>query len=518
MTPVDGAAGIGVGPVAGADTGRGETGRPGAVPRDPVGESLLTLLGLAPDEDAVYRLLLDRPDSEPDTPSGPLSGRAVTRVLDSLVERGLASAARPDGDGTVRYRAASPVLALGPLLESRRSALHRVESLVGDLTERHRAARTHASGAPVEVLTGPAAIRRRLLTMQRQARREVCTLVPTRHVPAVLSFADNHHEEVDAEMIQRGVTVRSVAERAWLERPETAAVPASCVAQGQHISVTDRLPIKLAMADRRIALLPLDPERETEPVGVAPAMTQGLDESARLGTPAEAARAHIKAHEDTYKVPVSDLRTVRTTRDGKQSSVGFQQKHDGVPVFGAEYAVQTRAADGGQQVTSATGTLYTDLTVSTTPKVSEATAERRMFTLDRGLPGVRGARTEAHGLSVLHDARGGRLAWHFTVTGGKANGTPVRQEVYVDARVGGIALSYNNIDAADASPAQGTGVRVDGTEAELHVNKEADGSYTLVDSTRAMYPRTGGQIRTYDANRREYTAVAGGPVTDDIRT
>lgn len=254
----------------------------------------------------------------------------------------------------------------------------------------------------------------------------------------------------------------------------------------------------------------------TDPVGVAPAMTQGLDTAARQGTPAEAARAHLKAHQDTYKVPVSDLSTVQTTKDGKQSSVRFQQKHDGVPVFGAEYAVQTQAADGGQQVTSATGTLYTDLTVSTTPAVSEATAKQRMFTLDGRLSGVQGARTEAHGLSVLPDARGGRLAWHFTVTGGKANGSPVRQEVYVDARVGGIALSYNNIDAADASPAEGTGVRVDGGEAKLDVNKESDGSYTLVDSTRAMYPQTGGQIRTYDAQRKDYSLVAGGPVTEDI--
>ncbi|MFF2010617.1 M4 family metallopeptidase [Streptomyces sp. NPDC058195] len=257
-------------------------------------------------------------------------------------------------------------------------------------------------------------------------------------------------------------------------------------------------------------------EQTPQPVRVAPAMTQGLDKAARQGTPAEAARAHIKAHQDTYKVPVSDLSTVRTTKDGRQSSVRFQQKHNGVPVFGAEYAVQTRAADGGQQVTSATGTLYTDLTVSTTPTVSEATAKQRMFSLDRGLSGVRGAKTEAHGLSVLPDAQGGRLAWHFTVTGGKSNGSPVRQEVYVDARVGGIALSYNNIDAADASPAQGTGVRVDGTEAALDVNKETGGSYTLVDSTRAMYPATGGQIRTYDAQRKQYTLVAGGPVTDDI--
>lgn len=258
------------------------------------------------------------------------------------------------------------------------------------------------------------------------------------------------------------------------------------------------------------------PAPAADPAGVAPAMTQGLDKAPRQGTPAQAARAHLKAHEDTYKLPVSDLSTVRTTEDGKQSSVRFQQKHDGVPVFGAEYAVQTQAADGGQQVTSATGTLYTDLTVSTTPTVSEATAKHRMFTLDRGLSGVQGAKTEAHGLSVLPDARGGRLAWHFTVTGSKANGSPVRQEVYVDARVGGIALSYNNIDAADASPAEATGVRVDGSEAKLNVNKETDGSYTLADSTRAMYPLTGGQIRTYDAQRKDYNLVAGGPVSDDI--
>ncbi|MFB6818429.1 helix-turn-helix transcriptional regulator [Streptomyces sp. NPDC056347] len=253
---------------------RREPGRPGgaarpgaAAPGGPADAALLTMVGLAPDEDALYRRLVDRPDSEPEALTGPLDGAAVTRVLDSLVDRGLASAARPDAEGVVRYRAASPLLALGPLLESRRSALHRVESLVGDLAERHRSAQTHASGAPVEVLSGPAAIRRRLLSMQRQARIEVCTLVPTRRVPAVLSFEDNH-DEVDAEMARRGVSVRSVVEREWLEHPRTAALLASCVAQGQHISVTDKLPIKLAIVDRRIALLPLDPERETEPVAL----------------------------------------------------------------------------------------------------------------------------------------------------------------------------------------------------------------------------------------------------------
>ncbi|MFI6610929.1 hypothetical protein [Streptomyces sp. NPDC050507] len=35
----------------------------------------------------------------------------------------------------------------------------------------------------------------------------------------------------------------------------------------------------------------------TDPAGVAPAMTQGLDKAPREGTPAQAARAHLKAHE-----------------------------------------------------------------------------------------------------------------------------------------------------------------------------------------------------------------------------
>ncbi|MGW5198820.1 M4 family metallopeptidase [Streptomyces spiralis] len=251
-------------------------------------------------------------------------------------------------------------------------------------------------------------------------------------------------------------------------------------------------------------------------VPVAPSMTEGLDHAAREGTPAEAARAHLKAHQDTYKVPVSDLQTLKTTKVGKQSAVRFQQKHNGVPVLGAEYAVQTEAADGGQKVTSATGTLYTGLTVSTTPKVTEATAKQRMFSLDSRLGTVKGARTAEHGLVVLPNSHGGTLAWHFTVTGARADGSPVRQEVYVDAHVGGIALSYNNIDAAGAAPVTATGVRVDGTEVGLNANQEADGSYTLVDSTRDMYARTGGQIRTYDAQRKSYTLVAGGPVTDDV--
>ncbi|MET4646553.1 DNA-binding CsgD family transcriptional regulator/sugar-specific transcriptional regulator TrmB [Streptomyces atratus] len=240
-----------------------------AVP-DAAEASLLTFLGLEPLEDAVYRLLVDRPDSEPATLAGESTGRVedVAHALDVLVERGLASA-RPAGDAVIQYRAASPVLALGPLLESRRASLRRVESLVTTLAERHRSAQAHASGAPVEVLSGAAAIRRRLLLMQDQATIEVCTMMPVHEVHSVITVEDNH-DAIEDVLMRRGIALRSVIEREWLERPEMAATATAYAAQGQRISVVDELPIKLIIVDRRMALLPLAPERDdVDPVALA---------------------------------------------------------------------------------------------------------------------------------------------------------------------------------------------------------------------------------------------------------
>ncbi|MEU1090689.1 helix-turn-helix transcriptional regulator [Streptomyces sp. NPDC005892] len=252
-------------------TGSGPAGGAAGAPNARGSEdALLTLLGLDPLEDALYRLLVDRPDSEPALLTKELAAPlpAVRDALESLVVRGLASSASAGG-AVPRYRAASPVLALGPLLESRRSSLHRVESLMATLTERHRSAQAHASGAPVEVLSGAAAIRRRLLLMQEQATTEVCNLMPLgepRH--SVISYEDNH-AEIEGVLMRRGIALRTVIERDWLENPDTAEALNAYVTQGQQISVVDKLPIKLVIVDRRIALLPLDPEREDiEPVAL----------------------------------------------------------------------------------------------------------------------------------------------------------------------------------------------------------------------------------------------------------
>ncbi|MFG3043255.1 helix-turn-helix transcriptional regulator [Streptomyces sp. NPDC048330] len=197
-----------------------------------------------------------------------MAPQAVTRALDVLVERGLASARSSPDHTAPRYRAASPLLALGPLVEARRGALHQVEDLVAELSERHRTAQARASGAPVEVLSGAAAIRRRLLAMGREAQHEVCSLIPTRRAPVALS-AEEGLDEVERESMARGVLLRSVLERGWFDRPETAASATLLAEQGQSVTVAERVPIKMIIADRRTALLPLDPEREeTEPIAL----------------------------------------------------------------------------------------------------------------------------------------------------------------------------------------------------------------------------------------------------------
>jgi DNA-binding CsgD family transcriptional regulator len=229
---------------------------------------LLTLLGLDAEQDAVYRRLVDHPDSAPAALMPPGTGEDATRrTLDALVDRGLVAVVR-DETGE-RYRASPPILTLGPLLESRRAALHRVEHLLTDLAERHRTAQSRAAVAPVEVLSGAAAIRRRLVSMERGARHEIRAMVPA--MPsAPASTSQDTLDVAELELMRRGVTVRTVVERSLLEDSSSARSLADVAAQGQWISVVDDLPLKLLIADRDLALLSLDPEgyQAGEPVAL----------------------------------------------------------------------------------------------------------------------------------------------------------------------------------------------------------------------------------------------------------
>jgi hypothetical protein len=235
---------------------------------EPPDASPLTLLGLDAAQDAVYRLLVDHPDSDAAglAPAG-AARDSVRRDLEALVARGLAAVVR-DESGE-RYRASPPILALGPLLESRRAALHRVEHLLTDLAERHRTAQARDAAAPVERVSGAAAIRRRMADLEQRAAGEIRALIPSARPGSAITFPDNLLE-VERDLLRRGVLLRAVVERACLEDAGTARSLGAAAARGQQVCVVDELPAKLLIADRDVALLSLEPEggEDGEPAAV----------------------------------------------------------------------------------------------------------------------------------------------------------------------------------------------------------------------------------------------------------
>ncbi|MCE0448218.1 hypothetical protein LT493_44360 [Streptomyces tricolor] len=75
----------------------------------------------------------------------------------------------------------------------------------------------------------------------------------------------------------------------------------------------------------------------------APALVDGIREQAPAArTAADAARAHLAAREDRYRIadPVRDLKPAGTLTSGGRQTVRLQQTHHGVPVLGGQYLVR----------------------------------------------------------------------------------------------------------------------------------------------------------------------------------
>ncbi|WP_109474219.1 M4 family metallopeptidase [Ornithinimicrobium cavernae] len=242
-----------------------------------------------------------------------------------------------------------------------------------------------------------------------------------------------------------------------------------------------------------------------DPGTAAPVMTRDIDDTVRRGSAAGVAREHIAAHAELYQVDSTDLVPVPGSRSAgtDEESVRFQQTYRGVPVFGAQYVVHTAGDATARTVETVTGKVFSELAVDTTPVVGVEAARDRLW-MDSTVAAMDDPTITDQGLTVVPSGRG-VLAWQFEVTGTDRAGSPVRQRVLMDASVGAVLLSYNQIHAADA---EGTGVTFDGEEVSLSVTATEDSRFELRDRGRAMYARTGGEIHTLDALGRPYQDYA----------
>lgn len=114
----------------------------------------------------------------------------------------------------------------------------------------------------VEVVTGAAAVTQRFLQIQLGASEEVCALVTG--TPVAVTGGENYAEERAAA---RGVRYRVVLERAVLDQPDGMTELSAALGRDEQVRVVDRVPTKLVVADRSLALVPLT-GRSAEPAAL----------------------------------------------------------------------------------------------------------------------------------------------------------------------------------------------------------------------------------------------------------
>ncbi|OON80643.1 helix-turn-helix transcriptional regulator [Streptomyces tsukubensis] len=218
----------------------------GAIGLDETHESAyrtLVAAGAADVPDLARRLALGEPDTE--------------LALRQLENHGLAA---QSSAGPGRWVAAPPGVALGALLTQRRHELKEAELAAALLAEEYRArAGQTAAHDLVEVVTGRSAVAARFLQLQLGATDSVYALVTG--APMAVTGMENDAEEQAAE---RGVDYRVVLEREVLTLPTGLTELSVALGRDEKVRVVDRVPTKLVIADRALAMVPLT-SRPPEP-------------------------------------------------------------------------------------------------------------------------------------------------------------------------------------------------------------------------------------------------------------
>jgi len=223
------------------------------------GSRPLEALGIAEPEERVYEALLDRPDATLSDLERELNlpPRILQRLLDALERKGLAT--HTSGQPR-RYVPASPDIAVEALVLRRQDELRRARAEIQRLQQ--RAAQSAGDRRQmIELVTTREAERHVFEQMQHAAQHELIFL----ERPPILIAGPEQPNETEMKALARGVRYRSIADRAFLEIPGVMTRIRQDMQAGEEVRVVSQLPFKMVMADRNIALIPLNLERPGSP-------------------------------------------------------------------------------------------------------------------------------------------------------------------------------------------------------------------------------------------------------------
>ncbi|MCT9113668.1 helix-turn-helix domain-containing protein [Streptomyces mirabilis] len=213
---------------------------------------MLETVGLTADESEVYRLLVATGTASAQDISGRSALDVVTArlLLRALEHKGLASAVE---DSPEWFTAVPPQVALMPRLQRHFDALEQTRAAVYELAETHRrSVWARSTGEAVEIITGAAALRQHLRQLQHGAGSEMMWFVKAQYVAM---SPESNQEEFDA--LDRGVLYRALYEQAYFDDPDSVDYVVKGVCAGEVARAVPLLPLRMAIADRSVAILPL---------------------------------------------------------------------------------------------------------------------------------------------------------------------------------------------------------------------------------------------------------------------
>lgn len=215
----------------------------------------LAPVGLDPFDEEVYRALLTCADATPAVLAAQLAQpeTRVDRAFGRLRALGLVT--RMSGRRR-RYTAVDPEAALEALVRERSGELDQVRSSALVLSSIfHAVRRQEGGGSTVELLNGPEEQGRWFVRLQHQVRSEMMVLDRPPYVLAAVN-------PVEPVRLDSGVRWRAIYAPEALEIPGAMDEIADLTRRGEQGRVLPGLPMKLAIADRRIALLTLSMDVE----------------------------------------------------------------------------------------------------------------------------------------------------------------------------------------------------------------------------------------------------------------
>ncbi|MDQ3991353.1 MAG: transcriptional regulator TrmB [Actinomycetota bacterium] len=219
------------------------------------GQEALRAIGVTEQEEAVYRVLLRRPGLSASEIAARVSGIPVRRVA--------TIAGRLEGKGLINRVAgqeglfvpAPPEVAVEALILRRQEHLERARLEARRMEATFRAARQRRPPGPldvVEVVLGAEAVGQRFEQIVSGARTRIMVF----DRPPFAS-APGSVDPLEIEALERGIENRSIYDPQGLTLPGRIDHLRTVVGAGEQARVLAGLPMKLFIADDRVAFIPL---------------------------------------------------------------------------------------------------------------------------------------------------------------------------------------------------------------------------------------------------------------------